>query len=111
MPLGGTGRTQYSFKLQAGQHIGKTGVRKRIITTWIVRDKPGRYHQGPNPNLVGLGLLLEIHCAGGTKFLAGLALPPFLKIDTMLGINNVLEGNGLGVWDICGFSLAQPGIV
>lgn len=111
MSLVGAARTQDTFKLQAGHHIGMSAVGKRVTIEGVVGSKSGRQDHCPHPDLVNLCLLLKVHCPGRAVFLARLASPPLLKIDTVLGVNHILEGNGLGVRKIGGLSLAQAGIV
>jgi hypothetical protein len=60
---------------------------------------------------VDFGFFVKIDRIGWTKFLARLAPSRFAKIDAVLGINHILQGNGLWVRKIGGLSLAQAGII
>jgi len=65
-------------------------VGKRITFKGIVRNKSRTQDNGAHSYLMDLVLILQVHRTGGAKFLARLAPPPLLKIDTLLRINHIL---------------------
>jgi hypothetical protein len=81
-------------------------IGKGVTLEGIIGNKSWRQDDGPNADFVHLWLFLEVHRPGRTEFLTRLAPPTFLKIDAVLGINDVLEGNGLRIRNVCSLSLA-----
>jgi hypothetical protein len=86
-------------------------VRKRVPVKRVVCNKPRTQDHGAHSDLVHPCRVVKVDRAGRTKLLAGLASPTFLKINALVRVNHVLQGNGLRVWKIGGFSFAQPQII
>ena len=57
-----------------------------------------------------MGFLVEGDSAGGTKFLTGFAFSSD-KINTLIGIYGILQGDGLGILDIDGLAFAQAAVI
>ena len=58
----------------------------------------------------GLRFLIEVDRVGGAEFFAGTAFT-FFKINAGILINGIFKRNRLGIIDISGLALDQPGIV
>ena len=103
--------TEDPLKFQAGHYIGVPAVGERVAQNRIIGNESGRQDDGSHSDLVNLWLLLEVDSACGTELLTRCAPSLLPEIDTVFRIYCVLEGNGLGIWKICGLSLGQAGIV
>jgi len=91
--------------------LGVPTVGERVAQNRIIGNESGRQDNGSYSDLVNLWLLLEINRACGTKLLTRCTPSLLLEIDTVLRVYCILEGNGLGIWKICGLPLGQACIV
>jgi len=99
VPLGGSGGTQNSFKLNAGNDIRKGAVTIDIICMRVKGFEPGGQNDRSHLNLMSFFLLIKIHSIRRAEFLTGSAFPLF-KIDTVIRVNHIFEGHSLGILDI-----------
>jgi hypothetical protein len=111
MPLIRPTGTEDPLKFQAGHYIGVLTVGERVAQDRIIRNESGRQDDGSHLDLVDLRLLLEVDCACGAELLTRFTPLVLPEVDTVLWINDILEGNGLGIMKVCGFPLGQACIV
>jgi hypothetical protein len=103
--------TEDPLKFQAGQYVGVPTIGKCVAQDRIIRNESGRKHDGSHSDLVNLWLLLEVDCACGAELLTRFAPLVLLEVDAVLGINDILEGNCLGIIKVCSLPPGQAGIV
>jgi hypothetical protein len=101
---------QNSLEFKARDHVGILSIVIGFIPGGIKGSKPRRKNHGACLNRDFLLLVVEVYRTGGTKLLTGAAFP-FLKIDAMVFIDDILERHGLGVLHINGFSLHEAFVV
>jgi len=101
---------QDPLELQAGDHIGVAGVSIRLVERGIERLESRSQNHRADPKGELLLLVVEVHRAGGAELLTGSALP-FLKIDAVIRVDEILERDGLCVMDINGFPLHETFVV
>ena len=108
MTLKGAGSAQNALKLQAGDHIGQGGVLIPVVLLGIVRGKARGQDHRADVNLPDLALLVEVHGAGGTEFLTGLAFAALFEVNAGVLVNGKFQRHRLGIKHIGGFAVTQP---
>jgi len=101
---------QNSLEFKARDHVRILSIVIGFIPGGIKGSKPRRKNHGAHFNRDFTLLVVEVYCTRGTKLLTGAAFP-FLEIDAMVFIDDILERHGLGVLHIHGLSLHEAFIV
>jgi hypothetical protein len=86
-------------------------VGERVAQDRIIGNESGRQDDGSHLDLVDLRLLLEVDCACRTELLTRFAPLVLPEVNTVLWINDILEGHGLGIMKVCSLPLGQSYIV
>lgn len=106
MPLRGSARAEHPLELQAGDDIPEFFVTVLPESLRIDRFEPWGEDQSSHFDFLALCLLREIDRVCRADFFAGQTLS-FFKIEAMLRINGILQGNSLGVSHIGCLAPAQ----
>jgi len=103
-------RGEDSFKFQGCDHVGKRRVGVGVIATRIKGFEPRRHDQRAHIQGDFRFLFIKIDGPRGAEFFTCPALS-FLEIDAIILVDDVFEGNGLGIGDVDGFTLDQAFII
>ena len=110
MPAVGPRGRKNPFELQAGHDIRGFSIPVHVMDKGVIRLAAGGQDYGPHLNGVPLGLVVEFDGPCRAEFLAGPALA-LLQVDTLIRIDHVFQGNGLGVFHIGRLALGQSRII
>ena len=110
MPPEGSRCGEDPFKFQGSHHIGKGCIGVGIVESGIKGFEPGRHDEGAHIQGDFRLLFIKINGSRRTEFFTCPALS-LLKEDAIVLVDDVFEGDGLGVGHINGFPFHQAFIV